>query len=490
MSTFFKENLSNADTIVGSYDEDKDTYNLTLNSKTISFSESVNGWTSLKSFIPENGFSVSGDYYTVKNGELYQHNENLLRNYFYGVQYQSSIKFIFNDEPALIKNFNTLNYEGTTSRVYDNQEDDVILTTNGWYANSIETNDQSGQIIQFKEKEDKWFNNIIGLETTDANVDTSEFTMQGLGTIPTSGVSVGDGVHSTRYTHTVFAYAPESPDPTVTLVGGIFGRSNQNSYPTSESGNPSAIGETHVNSGFTVNAANKITGTAVAGLRYLRNICEDLIPGETYTITADVTISSNNNNKTLGFGGAGLPVAEARISTTGVISHTWTATGSNVYLFKGRNIACVIDNISIMVTPQEQPRHPKFRINTSSIDANSTVFKTSVTNAADTTIDNDAYNGGNDQVAFYAHPLIVNGAKWAVQASGITVTTPSDPLNLMRAVTKEDGYINSGVWTASNAHQGLHTNVVRVKIGVVGTMPSWNIDSVLKFVVVPTLTQS
>ena len=100
MSTFFKENLSNADNVVGSYDEDKDTYNLTLNSKTVSFSESVNGWTSLKSFIPENGFSVSGDYYTIKDGELYQHNENVLRNYYYGVQYQSSIKIIFNDEPA------------------------------------------------------------------------------------------------------------------------------------------------------------------------------------------------------------------------------------------------------------------------------------------------------------------------------------------------------------------------------------------------------
>ena len=490
MSTFFKENLSNSSDIIGSYDEDKDTYNLTLNSKTVSFAERTDGWTSLKSFLPENGFSVSGDYYTIKDGELYQHNANLLRNFFYGVQYESSIKLIFNDEPALIKNFNTLNYEGTTSRIYNNDDDDITLVTSGWYANSIETNEQSGQIIEFKEKEGKWFNNIIGVATTDANVDTNEFTMQGLGTIPTSGVSVGDGTHVTRYTHTVFAYAPESPDPTVTLVGGIFGYSGGNSYPTSENGNPAAIGETHVNSGITVNSAIKLTGTAVSSLRYLRNVCENLIVGETYTITADVTISSNNNNKTLGFGGAGISPSDGRISATGVISHTWTATGSDVWFFKGKNIACVVDNISIVVTPQEQPRHPKFRINTSSNDATSTVFKTSVTNAADATIDNNAYNGGNDQVAFYVHPLIVNGAKWAVQASGIAVTTPSDPLNLMRAVTKENGYISSGVWTASSAHQGLHTNVVRVKIGVVGTMPSWNINSICKFVVTPTLTQS
>jgi len=497
MSVFFKENLSNAGDIIGSYDEDKDTYNITLNGKTISFSERVGGWTSLKSFLPENGFSVSGDYYTIYGGELYQHNANLLRNYFYGTQYQSSIKFIFNDESALIKNFNTLNYEGTTSRVYSNDNDDITLVTTGWYASSIETDQQSGQVIEFKEKENKWFSNIIGLTTTDANIDTNEFTMQGLGTIPTSGVSVGDGTHLTRYTHTVYAYAPESPDPTVTLVGGLFGYPGTtagvpNTYPTSESGNPGAIGQTHVNSGLTVNSAVKITGTAVAGLRYLRNICEDLIPGETYTITADVTISSNNNDKTIGFGGAGLPVTEARISATGVISHTWTATGSDVWFFKGKNVACVVDNISIVVTPQDQPRYPKFRINTSSNDATVTTFKTSVTNAADTTIDNDAYNGGNDKVVFYVHPLVVNGAKWAVQASGVTVSESSDPLNLLRNFNsnKTDGYINNGSWTASDSYQGKHANVVKVEIDIVGTMPAWNIDSILKFVVTPTLTQS
>ena len=492
MSTFFKENLSNADNIVGTFDEDKDTYNLTLNKKTVSFSESVGGWTSLKSFLPEAGFSVSGDYYTIYNGELYQHNQNLLRNFFYGTQYDSSIKLIFNDEPSLIKNFNTLNYEGTTSRVYSNDDDDVTLITSGWYANSIETSEQSGQVIEFKEKEGKWFNNIIGLQTTDLNVDTSEFTMQGLGIIPTSGVSVGDGTHVTRYTHTVFAYAPESPDPTVTLVGGVFGRSGNNPYSTSESGNPAVIGQTHVNSGITINSAIKLTGTSVSGLRYIRNICEDLIAGETYTITADVTVSANNSNKTLGFGGGGIPSTEARISSTGVISYTWTSTGSNVWFFKGKNVACVVDNISIVVTPQDQPRSPKFRINTSSNDATVSTFKTSVTNAADTTINNDAYNGGNDTVVFYVHPLIVNGTKWAVRASGITVSESSDPLNFLRNFNnnKTDGYLNNGSWTSSTAYQGTHLNIVKVEINIVGTMPSWNINSILKFVVAPTLTQS
>ena len=491
MSTFFKENLSNADSIVGTFDEDKDTYNVTLNKKTVSFSESVKGWTSLKSFLPEAGFSVSGDYYTIYNGELYQHNANLLRNFFYGVQYESSVKLIFNDEPSVIKNFNTLNYEGTTSRVYDNQEDDVILTSNGWYASSVETSSQSGQVVQFKEKEGKWFNNIIGVKTTDANVDTKEFTMQGLGVIPASGVAVGDGTHVNRYTHSVSAYSPESPDPTVTVIGATYGGKNSiGLYPTSESGNPSAAGATHVNTGFTPTDADTIVGTSVTGLSYLRNICNNLIVGETYTISASVTISANPADKSVGFGGGGLPQSGPRIKETGLISHTWTVTKtSGIYLFKGARMVCTIDNISIIVTPQSQPRYPKFRINTSSIDSTNTVFKTSTTNAA-ATINNDGYNGGNDKVVFYVHPLVVNGAKWAVQSSGITVTQPVDPQNLLRTVTKTDGYINNGAWSSSNSYQGSHSNVVKVEVGIVGTMPSWHIESILKFVVVPTLTQS
>tara|TARA_R110001606_G_scaffold56737_1_gene137419 strand:+ start:217 stop:7128 length:6912 start_codon:yes stop_codon:yes gene_type:complete len=491
MSTFFKENLSNSSDIIGSYDEDKDTYNLTLNLNTASFSESVGGWTSLKSFLPENGFSVSGDYYTVKNGELYQHNANLLRNFFYGTQYTSKIKMLFNDEPSIIKNFNTLGYEGTSSRAYTVSTDDTVLTTSGWHASSIETNGQSGQVLEFKEKEGKWFNNIIGLATIDANVDTKESTMQGLGIIPAGGITVGEGTHTARYTHNVFAYAPGNPDPTVSAIGSLalMSYGNANQMYSVGTGNPGAAGTLHAPTGFKPISATKVEGEKITGIRYIRNICEDLIPGVTYTISADITVTENGLNKAVGFGGAGIPGTEGKVSATGAVSYTWTATGSKVFLVKGKNVLCVVDNISIVVTPQEQPRYPKFRINTSSNDAYNTSFKTSTTNAAGT-VDNDSYNGGNDKVFMFVHPLIVNGAKWAVQASGITVTKPNNPSSLLGNVVEKDGYLNNGTWTESNAHQGFHTNVVRCEVSISGTMPAWNINSILKFVVAPTLTQS
>ena len=57
---------------------------------TVSYSESVKGWTSFKSFIPENGVSVSGNYYTFKHGVPYIHHSheasgfNPQINTFYG----------------------------------------------------------------------------------------------------------------------------------------------------------------------------------------------------------------------------------------------------------------------------------------------------------------------------------------------------------------------------------------------------------------------
>ena len=76
-------------------------------------------WTSFKSFIKESGLSMSNEYYTFKNGEMYLHHPDLtttLYNNFYGTQYDSKITTIFNEEHGSVKLFKVLNYEGTQSR--------------------------------------------------------------------------------------------------------------------------------------------------------------------------------------------------------------------------------------------------------------------------------------------------------------------------------------------------------------------------------------
>ena len=92
--------------------------NVDERNRTVTFSEDVRGWTSFKSFIKENGVSMSNNYYTFDNGELWKHHSiDVDRNNFYGDQYESSVTTIFNQSPGVIKNFNTLNYEGTQSRI-------------------------------------------------------------------------------------------------------------------------------------------------------------------------------------------------------------------------------------------------------------------------------------------------------------------------------------------------------------------------------------
>ena len=196
MRDFFKDELPQSTLILGSYDGNKGLYNLTLNNQTISFDEKVNGFPSFKSFIPEEAQSLNNKYYTIKNGDLWVHT-NEKRNRFYDTSggendatkyYESSITSIINDDADTIKGFKTINYSGSKSRIYTNNYDagnnyanPTSTNTKGWYCESIITDEQSGSVKEFKEKEGRWYNYIKGDATTTANLDSQEFTVQGLG---------------------------------------------------------------------------------------------------------------------------------------------------------------------------------------------------------------------------------------------------------------------------------------------------------------------
>ena len=153
---------------------------------TLSYSEDVRGWTSFKSFIPENGLSLSRNYYTFKEGALYQHNTGELYNNFYGEQFDSSITAVLNAEPSVIKSFKTLGYEGSQSKIdkyiqivdnsvqYDNADHYNLEDKLGWYVEPIVTNKQRGVVPEFIEKEGKWFNYIKG----EDNLQDTEYVSQ------------------------------------------------------------------------------------------------------------------------------------------------------------------------------------------------------------------------------------------------------------------------------------------------------------------------
>ena len=192
MSDYFRDNLAASTNIIGSYDDIKKEYNITLNHDTASFKETTNAWSSRKSFLQEQGVSLNNKYYTFKNADLWVH-DNETRNNFYGAQYNSSIKFIFNDAPGSIKSYKTLNYEGSQARVFNDSSDVDNNAFNkdaksGWWADSVVSDLQDGQVKDFQDKEGKWFNFIQGTATTLSNLDTNEFSVQGIG-LPDGGVS-------------------------------------------------------------------------------------------------------------------------------------------------------------------------------------------------------------------------------------------------------------------------------------------------------------
>lgn len=164
-----------------------------VHNDTVSYSEDVRGWVSFKDFVGvnnkplESGLSLSKKYFTFKDGYLYQHYHDLASyNTFYGNYNQSSITAILNDSPEIIKEFKTLNYEGTQSKVdqtispeYIDSEIYNIYEKKGWYASAIDTNMAAGKVNEFINKEDKWYNYIKGNDTLQQSIENLYF--QGVG---------------------------------------------------------------------------------------------------------------------------------------------------------------------------------------------------------------------------------------------------------------------------------------------------------------------
>lgn len=183
--------FASATTIVGSFDDELGVYNVTMNGKTHQFSEESSGWTSTWTVDPDFGITLNNVFYSTKNGILWKHDDTVNRNQWYGASAQdSSIKFVFNEEPSTIKKFLTLSYEGDE----------------GWIADAIETDQQSGRITSWKDREGKFYNYIKGLATTWGNtsqsgsLDTKEFSVQGIGNL----VSITGDTATTEFTIDIF----------------------------------------------------------------------------------------------------------------------------------------------------------------------------------------------------------------------------------------------------------------------------------------------
>ena len=172
---------------------------------TVSFSDSTNGWVSFKSWIQENGLSMNNKFYTFFGGNLWEHHSNESRNNFYNATYPqiSTIDVMLNEAPNVIKSIDYLKYSGSQAAVTENisiANFDGEYYNNfaklGWFVSSLETDMQSGDNLEFKKQENKWFAAVRGEKTyfndaTDTNIDTQEFSFQGIGNVTSVTGTVG-----------------------------------------------------------------------------------------------------------------------------------------------------------------------------------------------------------------------------------------------------------------------------------------------------------
>ena len=218
MGDFFQDNLPLNNKIIGFYDNGNGDYSVSLNSldsessalygssTTVSFDEAVNGWASRKSYIPENGISIDTKLYSFKNGLIWEHDKNSLYNNFYGVQYNSYLTLVFNEQFGSVKGFKTINYTGTEAKenIYSiasagyagidysiaqietikssgGPNPTSVTPTAGWWVTNAKTNLDTGNVPEFINKEGKYFNYIKGDSTSISNISTEDFSVQGIG---------------------------------------------------------------------------------------------------------------------------------------------------------------------------------------------------------------------------------------------------------------------------------------------------------------------
>ena len=172
MHDFFRDQLTATDLskIVGGWDMHTKNYILSIQKaggsyETLSFDESVQGWTSRLSYKPSHIFSLASTFFTTNTGKLYQHYVSNTYNQFYGVTHDSTVTVVLNNDPSTIKVFQTLNYEGSEDWYADSilaSSGDIGQTPITKYSTANSLSALSAQLLSntFKKKENKFFANI------------------------------------------------------------------------------------------------------------------------------------------------------------------------------------------------------------------------------------------------------------------------------------------------------------------------------------------
>jgi len=142
---------------------------MTPTAYTVAYQPELDGFTSFFSFNPEMMIGMNNYLYSFKNGQIWKHYINPLRNTFYGTYTASTVDICFNDSPMEVKMFKTFSYEGNYTR------NKISSTFSTYLSDRIFTGSIGAS--DFAVKEGEAFSNIITL-TSDFDVTLKE---QGVG---------------------------------------------------------------------------------------------------------------------------------------------------------------------------------------------------------------------------------------------------------------------------------------------------------------------
>lgn len=198
MRSYFKQlfDSGSINHINGKYDQYNDFYILNIQYGegqyvTWVYSDKDNGWLGRLKFNPEDMCRVNKHFVSFKNGEIYLHNQENIRNTFYEVESDSEWSFYFSQDPSTRKSYKNIEIEGTIAP-------DVTL----------QTDNDSGYIRKedFEKKEGDFYYAYV--RNQNEVIDTRRLSSQGIGNCTIDGlvlsftfdlddiISVGDKVYN------------------------------------------------------------------------------------------------------------------------------------------------------------------------------------------------------------------------------------------------------------------------------------------------------
>ena len=175
MHDFFRDELTESvQQIRAGWDAHNKNYVLSIQKtddsyETLTFDESVLGWTSFFDYKPDFITSLKNNFYSLKittnNGQgVWLHNTGSYGK-FYETAYDSNVTVILNKEPSLVKNFKTINYEGSDGWQLESMtaSSGDISVPIGKYTLQTSLSSLESDLFSnnFKRKEKKFFANLI-----------------------------------------------------------------------------------------------------------------------------------------------------------------------------------------------------------------------------------------------------------------------------------------------------------------------------------------